>query len=740
MRQPSFMNSRALRRSHRRFATLFSLVLLLGISLSTASEEPALRGFVADEVASQLVWESRYRELPEPQNMRSYMHSISEEPHHAGGSGSKRVAEYILSKFESWGLTAWIEEYEALMPIPTERVLQLVEPETYEAKLKEPAMAEDKDSSDSDRLPTFNAYAADGDVTGQLVYVNYGIPEDYKRLTELGIDVQGKIAIARYGRSWRGIKAKLAWEHGAIACLIYSDPEDDGYRKGDIYPDGPFRPWAGVQRGSVMDMPIHPGDPLTPGWASEKGARKLAISETRTLAQIPVQPLSYADAMPLLKHLRGPVAPDDWQGALPITYHVGPGPAKVRLKLSFDWQVRPVYNVLARIDGHVSPNEWIIHGNHHDSWVNGATDPTSGNVALMETARAFSEMVKKGWKPKRTIIFASWDAEEWGLIGSTEWVEKHADELREKAVAYINTDSTGKGWLSTAGSHSLQKLVSQVADDISDPQGGKSLRQAARERRIEQAKTDEDREKIEKRADLALSALGSGSDYTAFLDHLTVASLNFGFGGASNGGVYHSVYDSFDWYNRFSDTTFEYGRALSQFVGTTILRLADATVLPFHFTDYAEILDQYLNEIEETHEEMEDAPPLDLSPVRAAIEELHRSGESYESALARFSTVNASSLQPEAAELARLNRLLYTSERLLGYDGGLPDREWFRHQIYAPGYYTGYSVKTLPGIRESLEQRSTENLERYVPIVAGAIRQLARQVNEAQVILESLSR
>ena len=372
--------------------------------------------------------------------------------------------------------------------------------------------------------------------------------------------------------------------------------------------------------------------------------------------------------------------------------------------------------------------------------MNGATDPTSGNVALMETARAFSEMVKQGWEPKRTIIFASWDAEEWGLIGSTEWVEKHADDLREKAVAYINTDSTGKGWLSTAGSHSLQKLVSQVARDVSDPQSGKSLRQAARERRIEQAKTDEDREKIEKRVDLALSALGSGSDYTAFLDHLAIASLNFGFGGASNRGVYHSAYDSFDWYTRFSDTSFEYGRVLSRVVGTTILRLADATVLPFHFTDYAETLEQYIDEIEKTREEMKDPPAVDLSTVRAAVEELRRAGESYESALARFSIVNASSLQPEAAELARLNRLLYTSERLLGYEGGLPDREWFRHQVYAPGYYTGYGVKTLPGIRESLEQRSKENLDRYVPIVTSAIRQLAGQVNEAQVILQSLSR
>jgi N-acetylated-alpha-linked acidic dipeptidase len=666
------------------------------------------------------------------------MHTISEEPHHAGGPGSKRVAEYILSKFKSWGLTAWIEEFEALMPMPRERALELVEPESYQAQLAEPAMVEDKDSSDSDQLPTFNAYSADGDVTAQLVYVNYGIPEDYERLAEMGIDVRGKIVIARYGRSWRGIKAKLAWEHGAVACLIYSDPEDDGYRKGDTYPDGPFRPWLGVQRGSVMDMPIHPGDPLTPGWAAEKGARKLDLSEARTLVQIPVQPLSYADAMPFLKNLRGPVAPEEWQGALPVTYHVGPGPAKVHLRLSFDWQVRPIYNVLARIDGQVFPDQWIIHGNHHDSWVNGATDPTSGNVALMETARSLGELVKQGWRPKRTILFASWDGEEWGLLGSTEWAEKHAAELQEKAVVYINTDSTGTGWLSPSGSHSLQKFVNQVARDISDPRSGKNLRQAARERRIEQAKTDEDREKIEKRADLSIKALGSGSDYTAFLDHLTIASLNFSFGGASDGGVYHSVYDSFDWYTRFSDTTFEYGRALSQLVGTAILRLTDATLLPFHFTDYAETLDEYVEEIEKSREEMDEAPPLDLSTVRAAIGELRRAGEAYETAVARLPSADASWLESHHEELARLNRLLYTSERVLGYPGGLPDREWFRHQVYAPGYYTGYGVKTLPGIRESVEQKAAESLENYVAIVAQSIHQLAQQVNEAHGILVTL--
>ena len=709
---------------------------LLSASPAALTEPPTPRGFLSAEWPAQLDWESRYRSLPRAENIREYMRVISEEPHHAGGPGSKRVAEYVLSRFTEWGLTAWIEEFEPLIPMPTERVVELVEPEIYHAGLEEPPIVEDKDSSDENQLPTFNAYAADGDVTAPLVYVNYGGPRDYQRLTEMGIDVRGRIVIARYGQIWRGIKAKLAWQHGAVACLLYSDPEDDGYRKGDIYPDGPFRPWQGVQRGSVIDMPIHPGDPLTPGWAAERGARKLDLSEAKTLIPIPVQPLSYADAMPLLENVGGPAAPRDWQGALPISYHVGPGPGKVHVKLAFDWKPRPIYNVLARIDGRVFPDQWILYGNYHDSWVNGAADPTSGNAALMETARSLAMLVDDGWQPKRTIVLASWDGEEWGLLGSTKWAEKHAAELTEKTVAYINTDTTGKGWISMSGSHSLQALANEVTRDIPDPQTGKSLREEARARRIEQASNDEEKEEIRRQETLSIGALGAGSDYAPFLNHLTIASLHFGFTGASSGGVYHSAYDSFDWYTRFSDTTFEYGTTLSRVTGTTILRLADATLLPFDFTDYAAVLDRYVDEIEETSEET--ASPPDLSLVRAAIAALHHASEAYEETLRRLATAEPSVLETHREEIAELNRLLYTSERLLGHEQGLPDREWYRHQIYAPGYYTGYGVKTLPGIRESVEQEAMDRVEPYVAIVSESIHNLARQLGEAQKLLGSI--
>ncbi|MGH9333143.1 MAG: transferrin receptor-like dimerization domain-containing protein, partial [Vicinamibacteria bacterium] len=665
-----------------------------------------------------------------------HMRVITEEPHIAGLPGSKKVAEYILSQFKSWGLDAWIEETEALMPLPTERRLELLEPESYVAKLAEPAIVEDKDSADPGSLPTYNAYAGAGDVTAQLVYVNYGIPEDYEKLEELGIGVAGKIVIARYGRSWRGIKAKLAQSHGALGCIIYSDPRDDGYFEGLTYPEGPYRPEHGVQRGSIMDMPVHPGDPLSPGFGARSGQPRLAIEDAKTLIEIPVLPISYGDALPLLRNLRGKVAPEEWRGALPITYHIGPGPSKVHFKLALEWKTRPLYNVIARIDGTLFPEEWIVHGNHHDAWNNGAEDPTSGNVALMETARAFSELVKQGWNPKRTIVFASWDGEEWGLLGSTEWAETHKAELLEKGVVYINSDSSGKGWLGMAGSHTLQELVNDVARSVPDPERGVSVFEAARARALEQAKDDE-RSEIEKSEDLRIEALGSGSDYTAFLDHLTMASLNLGFGGDSEGGIYHSNYDSFDWYTRFSDGNFVYGRALSQIIGTTIMRLANASILPFNFVDLADTMDRYVEDIEKTRQKAEDAPEIDLTPVKTAIGRLREAGAAYEAALAQIESLDARALEAQP-ELSRLNRLLYTSERRLGHDEGLPEREWFRHQIYAPGLYTGYGVKTLPGIREGIEEESWEEAKYYVKVVADALEGLVAQVGEARALLGAL--
>jgi N-acetylated-alpha-linked acidic dipeptidase len=728
----------------RRAVLALAAVLLVPPAIHS-QQPPGILGFTSDGVNAERALERQFRAIPSPEKLREYMRAITQDPHHAGSPGSRKVAEYILAKFKSWGLDAAIEPTEALLPFPTDRVLELVAPERFVAALKEPPVEADEDSTDAGQLPTFNAYSADGDVTADLVYVNYGIPEDYEQLRKLDIDVKGKIVLARYGRSWRGIKSKLALEHGAVGCIIYSDPRDDGYFQGDSYVEGAWRPEQGVQRGSVIDMPVHPGDPLTPGWGAEAGGRKLDRSQAETLLNIPVLPISYADALPLLRNLKGGVAPEAWRGALPVTYHVGPGPARVHLKVAFDWQVRPLYNVIVRIPGTQFPDEWIIEGNHHDAWVNGASDPTSGNVALMETGRGLAELLKSGWKPKRTIILASWDGEEFGLMGSTEWAEKHQEELRQKAVAYINSDSSGKGWLDMSGSHSLEAFINEVARDVDDPRGsGKSLLEAKRARMAEQAKTSAERDAIRARHDIAINALGSGSDYTAFLDYLQIASLDLGFSGDDGGGVYHSVYDSFYWYTNFSDGNFTHGAALSQTTGTALLRLANADVLPFEFRGTAETLHRYVDEIEKlagSNSSSEDdgassGRKVDLGPVRKAIGKLSKAADSYERALTRVSKGESGAFA--GPRLAELNRLLYSTERAFRHEAGLPRRPWFKHLAYAPGLYTGYGVKTLPGIREGIEQKQWDEARAFVPIVADAIDRLAGEVDRAASLLKKV--
>ena len=465
----------------RRHFLSLALLVALGVTASglpTDAQSPGLRGFPDDAVAAQRQREEQFRKVPESARLKEYMEAIAHTPHVAGQPSSKRVADYALAKFKSWGLNAQIEEFEAMMPWPLETSVELVAPEKYALKIKEPVLPEDPDSGD--QTPLYNAYSGDGDVTGDVVYVNYGMPADYAKLDELKISVKGKIVLARYGAGWRGIKPKVAYEHGAIGCLIYSDPKDDGYFAGDVYPAGPYRPEFGAQRGSVMDMPVFAGDPLTPGWGSEPGGKKNRLEDVTTIMKIPVLPVSYGDALPILKQLKGPVAPTEWRGGLPITYHVGPGPAQLHMKLAFDWKNRPLHDVIVTIPGTTRPDEWIIFGNHHDAWVSGADDPTSGAVALMETARGLSEMLKSGWRPSRTIKLALWDGEEWGLLGSTEWAEKHDAELKQKAVVYINSDGTGKGWLSTGGSHGLQQFMGEVAKDVMDPRTGKPVFDEAR--------------------------------------------------------------------------------------------------------------------------------------------------------------------------------------------------------------------------------------------------------------------
>ncbi len=672
-------------------------------------------------------WEEKFRALPRADLLKDYMRELSAEPHHLGSARDQQNAEWLRDKFKSWGLNTTIEEYQVLFPTPKERVLELLAPTKFVAKLKEPAIAEDPDSTDQNQLPTYNAYSGEGDVTAPLVYVNYGIPADYEALEKMGVSVKGKIVIARYGVSWRGIKPKVAYEHGAIGCLIYSDPKEDGYYQGDVYPTGSYRNEDGVQRGSVMDMPVHPGDPLTPGVGATKTAKRLSREEAKTILKIPVLPISYGDALPLLKQLRGAIVPDAWRGALPITYHVGGNDdVKVHLKLSFNWTQATTYNVIARITGSTYPDEWIIRGNHHDAWVNGADDPVSGLVSVLEEARSFGELLKQGWKPKRTMIFCAWDGEEQGLLGSTEWVEDHAAELTQKAVAYINTDSTGKGTLGIAGSHTLEHFMNDVARAVNDPKGKGSAWDAQKAAREKAATTDEAKRELRERGDLRISALGSGSDYTAFIDHLGIASLNLGFSGEGGSGIYHSIYDSFYWYTKFSDGDFTHTRALAQVAGTAMMRLADAEVLPFEFTNLADTISNYADDVAKLLTASKPLTKIDLQPLRNAVEKVRSSANGYDRAL-RGQLASGKKI----ADVKALNRLLYQSERKLLSDAGLPRRDWFKHQIYAPGFYTGYGVKTLPGVREALEQKYWDEASAQTLISSKTIEAMAAQIDEA---------
>lgn len=717
------MRNRSLIRTSAAIALYLLAIQTFSPILSVTARKHNLTLHNVAQTNHKIDWEEKLRALPKAVNLHEYMRVLAAEPHHLGSPADKRNAEWMRERLISWGLQAKLEEYDVLFPTPKERIVELIAPEKYIAKLKEPVLSEDADSSDENQLPVYNAYSGEGDVTAQLVYVNYGVPADYEVLAKLGVDVKGKIVIARYGGSWRGIKPKVAYEHGAVGCLIYSDPKDDGYYQGDVYPQGPWRPEFGAQRGSVMDMPIHPGDPLTPGIGATKDAKRLSREEAKTILKIPVLPISYGDALPLLKSLSGQVVPDNWRGALPVTYHTGPGPATVHLKTSFDWKLVTLYNVIAKIEGSTFPDEWIIRGNHHDAWVNGADDPVSGMAAVLEEARVFGELLKQGWRPKRTIIFCAWDGEEQGLLGSTEWVEHHAEELRQKAVAYINSDSTSKGWFGASGSHSLEHFINDVARSVNDPKRKKSLWEAMHTRRLEQARGDEERNELRKRADLRISALGSGSDYTAFIDHLGIASLNIGFGGEAGGGIYHSIYDSIAWYLKFSDGTFEYGRTLVQAAGTATIRLADAHVLPFEFTNLAETINGYVDELTKLPKQN-----VDLAPLRTAASQLQKAADNYDRVV-RSNLSNSVALS--TPELKVLNTLLYQSERKLLSGAGLPRREWFKHQIYAPGFYTGYGVKTLPGVREALEQKNWVEANEQVKVVSQTLEGMAAHVNEA---------
>ncbi len=747
-----------------------SFFLLAGLLLShyspaqTPAPQKPLLGFAPAQTSAEYTLEKQFDAQLKADNLREWMKKLAARPHHVGSPYDRENARFIASLFKSWGYDTRIDTSYVLFPTPKIRLLELVGPTTFKAGLAESPVKEDPVSKQTrEQLPTYNCFSADGDVTAELVFVNYGVPGDYEELERRGIDVKGKIVIAKYGGSWRGIKPKVAAEKGAIGCLIYSDPKDDGYAQGDVYPKGPFKNETMVQRGSVLDMPVAPGDPLTPGYGATKDARRLDYKSAPTIMKIPVQPISYADALPLLKAMGGPMAPSAWRGGLPIAYRLGPGPAKVHLKLEFDWKTEPVFNIIATMRGSEFPDQWIMRGNHHDAWVNGAADPISGLVAVLEEARALSELAKTGWKPKRTVVFAAWDGEEPGLLGSTEWVETNEQLLKKNVVVYLNTDGNGRGFLGVGGSHTLEPFFNQVARDVTDPEKGISILERRRAANLVNG-SPESRQEAQAGADMRIEALGSGSDYTSFLQHAGIAAMNVGFGGEDAGGDYHSVYDSYEDYVKFKDTDFSYGVALAQTMGRCVLRLANADVLPFSFQSFSNTVARYGSEVKKLAETMraetdrqnqlvqdkrydavadpketllppsrkEPVPYLNFSPLENALLRLEKSAREYD---------KGSKKEPSLSDAQKLelNLLLYQTERYLLSEQGLPRRPWFKHHIYAPGFYTGYGVKTLPGIREAIEERKWTEADEQIRATATTLDRFTDQVDKAAAITGQVS-
>jgi len=735
----------------------FVLMLLFFVTVANAQK---IMGFTDANAAKQIDWEKQFDAQLNAKNQDTWMQFLSAHPHHVGSLQDKANAEFMAKLFQSWGYQTEIVSYDVLFPTPKTRLLELLGSKPFKAKLEEPTLKEDKTSGQkTEQLPSYNAYSADGDVTAELVFVNHGIPADYEELEQMGTDVKGKIVIAKYGGSWRGIKPKVAAEHGAVGCLIYSDPEDDGYARGDVYPEGAFRPKNGVQRGSVMDMPVYPGDPLTPGVGATKDAKRLDRNDAITLMKIPVLPISYEDALPLLQSLGGQVVPASWRGALPITYHVGPGKGKVHLKLQFNWDIKPLYDVIAKLPGSELPDEWIIRGNHHDAWVNGADDPISGMVSELDEARAIGELVKKGFKLKRTLVYCAWDGEEPGVIGSTEWTEDHQNELRKKAVFYVNTDANSRGFIGAGGSHSLEPFFNEIANDVIDPQTGVSIK----ERKYASNMVTADktaRAKMSGNKNIKLGALGAGSDWSGFLQFLGIASLNLGFGGEGQGGEYHSIYDSYDHFIKFKDPGFQYGITLSKTAGRAMMRMANADVLPFDVNSFYKTLANYVTELKtlldntrtetdlennmirnklfdmakdpvknnQTPKMKDEVPYLNFSELENAMEQLKNNTEEFQKQYGR-TTLLPVDKQKE------LNGILYNVERSLTNEKGLPRRPWYKHQIYAPGYYTGYGVKTLPGIREAIDQRNWKEAQENIGIVSKTVENYTQQVRQAMNII-----
>ncbi|MBL8552674.1 MAG: M28 family peptidase [Phenylobacterium sp.] len=751
-------------KSRSRLAALFAATALVALAPAAArSADAAL--------------EARFDGMIDPAEMGGWLKTMAAEPNHVGAPHNKANAEMTLAQFKSWGWDARIETFMVLYPTPKEVALELVggAGAPFRATLSEAPVPGDETSTRiRDELPAYVAFQGDGDVTAPLVYVNYGMPADYDALERLGVSVKGKIAIARYGGGWRGLKPKLAQEHGAVGAIIYSDPRDDGYATDDVYPKGAARPPQGFQRGSVADMTLFPGDPSTPGYGSTKDARRVAREDSPSILKIPTLPIGYGDAQVLLASLDGPVAPASFRGSLPITYHVGGSGSgnggKVHIKVVSDWSLKPAYNVIATLKGKEKPDEWVIRGNHRDGWVFGASDPLSGHVAMMGEAKAMGALVKAGWKPRRTIVYTSWDAEEPMLLGSTEWAETHAAELKKKGVVYINSDSNGRGFLGVGGSHALQHFVNQVAADVKDPQTGVSVRDRLRAglavQGVEQAGNPRaaalGKIAADPARDLPIEALGSGSDYSAFLQNLGLATLNLGFGGeGESGGVYHSAYDTYEHHSRFVDPGHAYAGALAKVTGRMVMRLADAEAPVQRYGDFADTVAGYVDEVKKLADAKRDeaaartrllaagayrladdptisrgdpaalppSPRLDFAPLDGALARLKASAAAFDTAL----TARGASLGP--AQKKKLDAALLGQEQRLLRDKGLPFRPWYMNMIYAPGRFTGYGAKTLPGVREAIEERRFDDAAAYIALTAEALNDYSAGLDAATAVV-----
>ncbi len=723
--------------------TVLVMVATLGLqapaifSQEPPSSQPAssetLFGF--RDSAAQLARERTFLAVPDPKLAEEHLRILTAAPHIAGSPEDRKTAEYVAQKYREAGLETQIVEYRVWMNYPVEISVDAVAPAGLKMHGPTRERVEGDPFQDDPRVVMpFNGYAPSGDVEGEVVYANYGRPEDLKKLEEMKVEVRGKILAVRYGQNFRGVKPFVAAEHGAAGVLIYSDPIDDGWFKGDKYPKGPWRPDTGVQRGSVQYLFQYPGDPTTPGVASVlrlPDSKRVAPQQATDLTKLPTTPLSYADARPLLENLGGPESPREWQGALPFTYHLGPGPVRVKIHLKQDYQYRIIWDVIGMVRGTDSPEEWVVAGNHRDAWVYGAVDPSSGTAAQLEAVHGIGALLRDHWRPKRTVVFASWDAEEQGLIGSTEWAEEHERELAN-APAYFNMDVAVSGPnFSASGVPSLKQFIREVTKAVTSPKGG-NVYDAWKTAKEKEKKTGTAAETpgassrppaAESKPDVAVSDLGSGSDYTPFLQHLGVPSTDIGSQGPY--GVYHSVFDNFSWFKKFGDPDFTYEQQMARVYGLEMLRMAEADVLPYDYEAYGKEVSAYVEAAQKKAQVFGDKSP-NFSAAAEAAKRFAAAGEVITAAQKQ-----ARSISP-ANDPRRLNRVLRDAERALLLPAGLPNRPWFKHAIYDPGQYTGYAAVVIPGVNEAIDAKDATRTQQQIAELAAAL-------NRAAQVLESYS-